>query len=271
MSINNLHSIAIHSNNTAISDEIVKSLKIKLQNEGFDIETEPSTNTKLLICVGGDGSVLSALHKYNFPQITVVGINTGNLGFFQEIEYNKLNDFIYNYKEGRYSLQSLSMVDATIRLQNGEIKTFRALNEIMVRSYNYYTAHLNLSIDGSFIEKFIGDGLLIATSAGSTAYNYSLGGSIVDPRLNLLQVTPIAPMNTTAYRSFTSSILLPSELTLEISPDITRTSDLTITYDGISETFSKVKSIDIRVSKDRVNLMRLDSYDFWNKVKSKFL
>ena len=67
---------------------------------------------------------------------------------------------------------------------------------------------------GVSIEKFSGDGILVATSAGSTAYNYSLGGSIVDPRLKLLQVTPIAPMNTTAYRSFTSSILLPSDLTI---------------------------------------------------------
>ena len=62
------------------------------------------------------------------------------------------------------------------------------------------------------------NGLLVSTPAGSTAYNYSLGGSIVDPRLRLLQATPIAPMNTTAYRSFTSSILLPPDLSMEVKP-----------------------------------------------------
>ena len=89
-----------------------------------------------------------------------------------------------------------------------------------IKGSDSYSIHLNISIGGSFIERFSGDGLLIATPAGSTAYNYSLGGSIVDPRLKILQVTPIAPMNTTAYRSFTSSILLPSDLSLGVVPDL---------------------------------------------------
>ena len=115
------------------------------------------------------------------------------------------------------------------------------------------------------------DGILIGTSSGSTAYNYSLGGSIVDPRLNLLQVTPIAPMNTTAYRSFTSSILLPYDLDLEIVPHKLRSKRITITNDGIFNVYSGVSGIKASVVKNAVNLLRLDTYDFWNKVKTKLL
>ena len=120
------------------------------------------------------------------------------------------------------------------------------------------------------IERFSGDGLLVATPAGSTAYNYSLGGSIVDPRLKLLQVTPIAPMNTTAYRSFTSSILLPAELSVGVLPE-QNDNRIFIVNDGIETGYSNVGSISLMISDTTVHLMRFKDYDFWSKVKTKFL
>ena len=130
--------------------------------------------------------------------------------------------------------------------------------------------HLFISIGGKPIEKFSGDGLIVATSAGSTAYNYSVGGSIADPRLKLLQVTPIAPMNTTAYRSFTSSILLPADLSLGVVPE-QRENQINIMNDGIETAYTNVKSIEVRVSEISVHLIRLKGYDFWNKVTDKVL
>ncbi len=112
---------------------------------------------------------------------------------------------------------------------------------------------------------------MIASPAGSTAYNYSLGGSIVDPRLRLLQVTPIAPMNTTAYRSFTSSILLPSDLSLGIVPDYRKDDKTYIITDGNETEYKRVSNIRIGFSDKVIKLIRFEGYDFWNKVKSKFL
>ena len=146
------------------------------------------------------------------------------------------------------------------------------LNEVLIKGNASYSIHLNISIGGSFIERFSGDGLLIATPAGSTAYNYSLGGSIVDLRLKLLQVTPIAPMNTTAYRSFTSSILLPSDLSLGVVPDMENDMNrLCIVYDGRSEEYRNVREIEVCFAETSISLMRFENYDFWTKVKSKFL
>ncbi len=262
--------ICIHSNGTEISKNTCEILKKKLSNEGYKIENTLSQLSELLVCIGGDGVILDALHKFHFPEVPIIGINTGNLGFFQEVESNQLDAFIFNYKNGKYRLQPLSTVEAIVKSQTDEI-VMQALNEIVIRGNNYRTAHLNLSIDGSFIERFIGDGILIATSAGSTAYNYSIGGSIVDPRLNLLQITPIAPMNTTAYRSFTSSILLPSDLNLEVIPDKSRNTESTIVADGVSKVFSNLSSVNVSVSSKVVNLLRFQNYDFWNKVTTKFL
>ncbi|MGN0659454.1 MAG: NAD(+)/NADH kinase [Emergencia sp.] len=263
--------VFIFSNDSETSKRTEKKLKQKMDNSGFELLSSYSPDADLLVCIGGDGTFLEAIHKFDFPTMPIIGINTGHLGFFQEIMPSMLDDFIFNYKQGRYSIQPLSTV--RIRISGGgAVHEHVGLNEVVLRGKESYSIHLNISIGGSFIERFSGDGLLIATPAGSTAYNYSLGGSIVDPRLKILQVTPIAPMNTTAYRSFTSSIMLPSDLSLGIVPDTSDESeDICVVYDGYCVSYEDVEEIEVTFSDIQVNLMRFENYDFWTKVKSKFL
>ena len=262
--------VYIHTNDTEVSIKTKNLLKVKLEKSGFTVADDFSDSAELAICVGGDGAFLGAVHKFGFPHVPFIGINTGHLGFFQEIHPEQLDEFIFNYKQNKYTLQPLSTVKACVVTESGETKDYRALNEVLIKSAQCRSIHLNISIGGSFIERFSGDGILVATSAGSTGYNYSLGGSIVDPRLKLLQVTPIAPMNTTAYRSFTSSILLPSDMEIGIIPEFVM-QELCIAVDGIEYKYDDVKEINISLAGTAVNLLRFEGYDFWNKVKTKFL
>ncbi|HPR24083.1 MAG TPA: NAD(+)/NADH kinase [Bacillota bacterium] len=262
--------INIFSNDLPASENICSLLKEKLERSGFVVPGVFSHDAELLVCVGGDGATLEAINKYDFPKVPIVGINTGHLGFFQEINPNQLDEFITNYKAGKYRLQPLSTVQATVLSEDGP-RIHRGLNEIVIKGWKSYSAHLNISIGGSFIERFSGDGIIISTPAGSTAYNYSLGGSIIDPRLKALQVAPIAPMNTTAYRSFTSSILLPSDLSLDVVPEYIKSNQIYLINDGIETEYRNVTSIKVEFSDTVVNLLRFETYDFWNKVKTKFL
>ncbi|OLR54811.1 NAD(+) kinase [Hornefia porci] len=262
--------IFVFSNQTPSSLAAGRALCGKLDNSGYTVTRTYSEDAELMVCIGGDGTFLEAIHKYHFPTIPIIGINTGHLGFFQEIMPDQLDDFIFNYSQGNYTLQPLSTV--RLRITCGD-QTYEhiGLNEVSIKGINSYNVHLNLSIGGSFIERFSGDGLVVATPAGSTAYNYSLGGSIVDPRLNLLQITPIAPMNTTAYRAFTSSILLPSDLSLGLIPDMSSDTAIAICRDGYTTEYSDVREMTVDYSDIKVNLIRFEGYDFWTKVKSKFL
>ncbi|MCB6994661.1 NAD(+)/NADH kinase [bacterium 210820-DFI.6.37] len=266
--------ISVITNGTDVSEQTKEVLIEKFEKHGFTVLEQCSVDSELLVCIGGDGALLQAVHKYDFPSIPIVGVNTGHLGFFQEIapdEPGMPDTFIQEYKEGRYRLQPLNTVQAVVTTQNGKQEILRGLNEIVIRGSHSYSVHLDISIGDSPIEKFSGDGILVATSAGSTAYNYSLGGSIVDPRIKLLQVTPIAPMNTTAYRSFTSSILLPSELSLGIVPETGKGNYIFLLNDGIEHAYAHVQEIKIEFSETVINLIRFESYDFWDKVKTKFL
>ncbi|MGI6177006.1 MAG: NAD(+)/NADH kinase [Eubacterium sp.] len=265
--------IFIYGSDTDTSKKTSFELKEKLRATDYEITDKIDGDTELIVCIGGDGTFLELIHVLDFPQVPIIGINTGHLGFFQEIQPESLDEFIKDYVAGRYSLQRMETVEAVVT-HDGVKEKFRGLNEIVVASAaNYaYSAHFDVSIGGSFIERFSGDGLIISTPAGSTAYNYSLGGSIVDPRLKLLQATPIAPMNTTAYRSFTSSIMLPPDLSLGIKPMLYGTKGaITIAYDGFSKKFDHADHIEVKLSDIGIELLRFASYDFWSKVKSKFL
>lgn len=266
-----MRKINLYTNGTKKSRETEILLTEILQNSGFSVSNTYSGDGELLICIGGDGALLQAVHKYHFPKIPLIGINTGHLGFFQEISPDQIEEFICNYNQGKFRLQPLNTVQATVTADTGKKEVLHGLNEIVVKGVSSYSVHLNISIGDSFIEKFSGDGILVATSAGSTAYNYSLGGSIVDPRIHLLQVTPIAPMNTTAYRSFTSSLMLPSELSLGVIPEVAKNNQICLINDGIEHRYRDLQEIKIEFSDTIVNLLRLESYDFWDKVKTKFL
>jgi len=262
--------IFIYANDTKMSKTIEEMLRKKLVKSGLRVYEEYSEDTELIICIGGDGTLLRLVQEFNFPKTPIVGINTGHLGFFQEVLPEKIDDFIFFYNQDKYSIQSLNGVTCTIKTASG-IHKHLALNEIVVRGLMTHPIHLNISINESFIERFSGDGLCVSTPAGSTAYNYSLGGSIVDPRLNLLQVSPIAPMQNTAYRSFTSSILLPSNDKLTIIPCGEYDKTLSVVYDGLMKDYENVEEMTIQLSRKKINLMRFDDYQFWEKVKSKFL
>ena len=261
----------IYSSGTEASLRVSEALISSLKSAGITVSSDLSEDVDLIICVGGDGTFLEAIHHFDFPAVPIIGVNTGHLGFFQEIMPEDLEEFLKSYREGRYSLQTMQTVKAIVTSE-GITREYLGLNEVIISSASSYLVHLNISIGGSFIEKFSGDGVLISTPAGSTAYNYSLGGSIVDPRLRLLQVTPMAPMNTTAYRSFTSSIVLPPDLGIGIRPDGKGSKGkIRISLDGFEHLYDSIDSVDVMLSDKVINLLRFESYDFWSKVKSKFL
>lgn len=269
--------ISLRTNGTKVSEEAKHIVIEKFHENGFNVKENTIDGCELLVCIGGDGALLSAVHAYNFPEIPIVGVNTGHLGFFQELspeDPDELDQFIKEYKEGRFRLQPLHTVQAIVTLQDGSKQIHRSLNEIVIRGLHSHSVHLGISIGNSPIENFSGDGILVATSAGSTAYNYSLGGAIIDPRIKLLQVTPIAPMNTNAYRSFTSSLVLPAELSLGVTPEEDEThknNRLVLLNDGIQNIYMNVQDIKVEFSDSIINLVRFEAYDFWTKVKTKFL
>ena len=263
--------VFIKTNGQPDSNSIENMVRRELIDAGFILmDSYNKKECDLIVCLGGDGTFLNLIHETSFPHCPIVGINTGHLGFFQEIAPSETRDFLKSYQSGNYQEQIMSAVDIFITSDGKEYRE-TGLNEVVIKGSVGCNIHLDMSIGGSFIESFYGDGILVSTPAGSTAYNYSLGGSIVDPKLRLLQVTPMAPLNTVAYRSFTSSLMLPAESALGLVPHEVPAHDIHLEFDGFSKDYHNVTEMKVKLSRKNIKLLRLETYDFWNKVKSKFL
>ncbi|NLT47827.1 MAG: NAD(+)/NADH kinase, partial [Clostridiales bacterium] len=141
--------INIFANDDSYSQDIRKLLRRKLQQSGFTVPKQFTPDAELIVSIGGDGALLRNLHKYGFPPIPFLGINTGHLGFFQEIHPDELDEFIFMYKQGRYNIQNLKTVQATVEEKEKQYE-YQGLNEIIIKGDRSATVHLNISIGNSF-------------------------------------------------------------------------------------------------------------------------
>ena len=119
--------ITISYNKLSKTIETKNILVEKLINAGFQVSENIEIDTKLIISIGGDGSFLNTMHKFNFPQIPVVALNTGHLGFFAEISPDTIDQFIEAYKNKEYFLQEVDLLEASIFTKESTIKV-QAIN-----------------------------------------------------------------------------------------------------------------------------------------------
>ena len=134
-----------------MSRSIEKTFRQKLVKSGLTACSEYSDDTDLIICIGGDGTLLRLVQDFGFPKTPIVGINTGHLGFFQEILPEKIDDFIFLYNQGRYSIQGLNGVSCVVRTAS-HITKHIALNEITVKGMLTHPVHLNISINTALLK-----------------------------------------------------------------------------------------------------------------------
>ncbi len=263
----NISKIKLFSNHTLKAQETLKIIEKKLIANNFFIVDE---EYDLAIAIGGDGSFLQMVKENNFnSDIYYIGINAGTLGFAQEINIEDIDDFIKELKNDDFKIDKIGIQETEIK-NNDSISKFYSLNEIVIREKDLNTVFLNIMIEDVFLEKFVGDGILITTSFGSTAYNLSFGGSIIYNTFHTLQLTPVAPLNNKSYRSLINSIVIPDEKIIKIVPNSDK-NNLLITIDGENKIYNDVVEIKTYVNKKRIKFLRRKDYDFSKKINEKFL
>lgn len=147
----------------------------------------------VLLVLGGDGTILSVAAECARCGVKILGVNCGHLGFLTDFDANQLGEALKLLVQGKYGTVKRSMLQAEYRG-----RTYFALNEVVVQrstSGNGYSNSVNLhaEIDGSTVDNFSCDGLIVSTPTGSTAYSLSAGGSILAPNLEAFIMTPICP------------------------------------------------------------------------------
>lgn len=268
--MNNQRIINIISNKNLESKKTSLELADKLTNRGFIVKDKYDSNAELNICVGGDGSFLRAVHKNRFPKIPFVGINTGHLGFFQEISPGKIDDFINKYINEEYIVDEILLVSAEVCTKD-KCYYLAGVNEIVVKGSRSKVIHLDVSIDGNYLENYSGDGIIISTPSGSTAYNYSVGGSIIYPTLNTLQIAPLAPISSKAYRSLPNSVVVPGDSIVNLKLENRYTNSTLIVNDGVEFKYDNIDHINFQISDKKIYKLIFNKDMYWSNLRSKFL
>ena len=191
----------------AITSSIVDFLE---KNEGCPLLTEEISNGLLkhkyacteddiyndsdfIIVLGGDGTILSVARETYKSEVPILGVNLGHLGFLAEVEVKDLFDSLRAIFKDGLNIEKRMMLSASI-IEKDSSKEFHALNDIVItRGTLSHLITLNIYINGEYVASTNGDGLIISTPTGSTAYSLSAGGPIVSPQLPAIVITPICP------------------------------------------------------------------------------
>lgn len=157
-------------------------------------EDDMIANSELVVCLGGDGTFLKAARRIYHRELPILGINLGNLGFLTEVDRDNIDLAIEQLFSGEYEIEERMMLDTVIyRKDEAPVKDI-ALNDVVIgRGAVSRIISIKAYINDVFVDTFPGDGLIISSPTGSTAYSLSAGGPIVEPDTNLLLITPICP------------------------------------------------------------------------------
>ena len=249
--------------------------QVKLTSEMADIigmgEPCPDDDAVLdcsdmVVCLGGDGTFLKAARKIYKKDIPILGINLGNLGFLTEIDKNAIHHAMEHIFRGDYQIEERMMLEVEINKTGFDVVTEAALNDAVIsRGAISRILHVKTYINDVFVDSFPGDGLIVSSPTGSTAYSLSAGGPIVEPDTDLIIITPICP-----HILYSRSFITKAGSTVTAIVDENFKHNAMVTIDG--QEGYEIRggdSVKVRKSKYAIKLVRINSRNFFNILRAK--
>jgi NAD+ kinase len=229
-------------------------------------ESELANEAELIIAVGGDGTMLYAAKLARRRDVPLLGVNRGRLGFLTDVLPVDMLEAVERVMQGEYSKESRILLDASIRSPDGQERVATALNDVVLqrceggRMLNFETRIANRPLNSH-----AGDGLIVATPTGSTAYALSCGGPIIEPNLQVMLIVPVCP-HTLSDRP----IVIDSDLGVEIILHKHGDTKAEVAVDGI--TLGRLGAEDLLTvsrSQQSITLIHPPGYDFYEILRSK--
>lgn len=270
--------------------DVFKIKEVHIFNS-YDLERQNLKSIELLIVLGGDGTLLSAARsvKEEFNGI-LFGINIGNLGFLSSIEISDIDTALTKLKNNEYEIQERMMLECAGEFKNivecglickkelknikgcADIDDFKkeklnAFNDVVLaRGTLSRMVKFKIYVDGKLYSSFKGDGLIVATPTGSTAYSFSAGGPFIYPDLELITITPICP-----HTKSMQTIVLKGDSIIEIYAE-NEEEKIYLTVDGQKAMEVNQKScVKIYKKQKNVKLLLFDDYDYFKVLRNKIL
>lgn len=248
--------------------EVMKPVNDLASSYGFTIVKE-SKDANIIVSIGEDGTFLQGVRKTGFrDDCLYAGISaSGTLNMYCDFSISNQDKMIEAITNEQIEVRKYPTIKVSLDGQ----PSFHCLNEISIRSSIIKTFVLDVLIDGFHFETFRGDGMVISTPTGSTAYSKSMSGAVVDPILPCYQVSELASLNNNTYRTLGSPFILSGERKLSLRISDSSNSYPIIGMDNEALSISNVEKIDISLSDHVIKTVKLKDNSFWEKVKRTFL
>jgi NAD+ kinase len=219
----------------------------------------------MILSVGGDGTFLETAMRVRTTGIPVAGINTGRLGFLANIPVEDLGQSIDLLCSGQYKLISRSMLEIVSPAGLFGDGNAIALNEITIQKADQSMITITVRVDGTFLNTYRADGLIISTATGSTAYNLSVGGPILSPTDDSIIIAPMSPHNLTIR-----PIIVTGSSVITLEPG-GRSSHCLVTCDSKAVRVPAGIFLEVRRSDERLSTVTTAGNDFFSTLRNKLM
>lgn len=256
-----------HRKDEALGEKLKPLEALALRN-GFSIVAD-AKDANIIMSFGGDGAFLQAVRKTGFRQDCLyTGIKTSEeSGLYCDFDADNFDEMLHVMEHEEKEIRRFPVIQVQV---NGET-SFYCLNEVSIRTTIIKTIVMDVFIDDKHFETFRGDGLIVATPTGSTGYNKSTNGAVIDPKIPCFQVSELASLNNNRYRTLGSSFVLNKDrkLTLEILQD--GNDYPVIGLDNEAYSIRNVKNLTVTLSEKVIKTVKLKNNSYWDRVKRTFL
>jgi len=230
---------------------------------------EDAKDANIILSIGGDGAFLQAVRKTGFRQDCLyAGITREEeSGLYCDFELDNFDKMLETMQYAPLEVRRFPVIDVLI---NGE-SSFQCLNEVSIRSTVIKTIVIDVMIDDMFFETFRGDGLIVATPTGSTGYNKSTNGAVIDPLIPCFQVSELASLNNNRYRTLGSSFVLGKQRKLELDIIQDGNDYPVIGLDNEAYSIRNIKNITVSMGDKVIKTVKLKNNSYWERVQRTFL
>ena len=259
--------VGLYGNQTEKTKEVMNAFD-RLCQEGCFERNDVSPD--VVITVGGDGTLLGAFHHYRnqLDRIRFVAIHTGHLGFYTDWRNFEVDQLIESLKQDKGEHVSYPLLDVNVKFKSGDVIRYAALNEATLRKVNG-TLLCEVYINGELFENFRGDGLCVATPTGSTGLSKSLGGAVVHPRAEVMQMTEMASINNRVYRTLSSPMIFAKDNVLTLRPESKE--GMVMAIDHLTYDANEIEEIQLQISGERISFAAYRHTPFWDRVEDAFI
>lgn len=232
------------------------------EDEAWRAFTEEGNMIDFALSIGGDGTFLTTASIIGNKNIPIVGVNCGHLGFLAEVQTNQVDIIMEQLIKGRYTIEQRSLL--CVEGEGGHLSAPFALNEIAVMKSGLSSMIIiDVSVNGEHLHSYEADGLVISTPTGSTAYNLSVGGPLMEPHVKAIILSPIA-----THRLSVRPLVIPDDWTIDLKIS-SRNGNYLISVDGRSRSLLNEVQLHIEKAPYTTKVVQLEEHSFIQALKDK--